>query len=39
MGTAKNYNTIDIGKFLACIGIVALHVSPFYVIVSFFIPL
>ena len=27
MGT-KNYNTIDIGKFLACIGIVALHVSP-----------
>lgn len=28
METTKNYNTIDIGKFIACIGIVALHVSP-----------
>ena len=28
METTKNYNTVDIGKFIACIGIVALHVSP-----------
>lgn len=26
----KNYNSIDIGKFVACIGIIAIHVNPIY---------
>lgn len=24
----KNYNSIDIGKFVACIGIIAIHANP-----------
>ena len=26
----KNYNSIDIGKFVACIGIIAIHANPIY---------